>query len=63
MLVLTRRINDEIIIDGRIRVRISAIKGDRVRFGIDAPPDVPVDREEVHRRRAEFADPRPDVVV
>lgn len=63
MLVLSRRVGDEIIIDGRIRVRITAVKGDRVRLGIEAPPDVAVDREEVHRRRMEFADVETDVVI
>lgn len=63
MLVLTRRIGDEIIIDGRIRVRITDMRGDRVRVGIEAPPDVRVDREEVYRRRMEFADVEADVVI
>ena len=63
MLVLTRTIGDEIIIDGRIRVRITAVKGDRVKFGIEAPPEVSVDRHEVHQRRREFADAQPDLVV
>ena len=63
MLVLSRRIGDEIIIDGRIRVRITAVKGDRVRVGIEAPPDVSVDREEIHRRRMEFAEVEADAVI
>jgi len=63
MLVLTRRLGDEIIIDGRIRVRITAVKGDRVRIGIEAPPEVSVDREEVHRRRQGFAEVEADVVI
>jgi carbon storage regulator len=63
MLVLSRKIGDEIIIDGRIRVRITAVKGDRVRIGIEAPPDVAVDRMEVHRRRMEFAEIDADVVI
>jgi len=62
MLILSRSVGDEIIIDGRIRVCITAVKGDRVRVGVDAPPEVSVDREEVHRRRAEFADAEPDLV-
>jgi carbon storage regulator len=62
MLVLTRRIGEEIIIDGHIRVTITAIKGDKVRIGISAPADVRVDREEVHARRQEFA-AAPDVVA
>ncbi len=59
MLVLTRKIGEEIVIDGSIRVTITAIKGDRVRIGIAAPPEVRVDREEVHRRCQEFSEPAP----
>jgi carbon storage regulator len=57
MLVLTRNIGQEIIIDGGIRVTITAVKGDRVRIGITAPPDVRVDRAEINARRQEFAEP------
>jgi len=56
MLVLSRRVGEEIVIDGRIRITISSIKGDRVRVGITAPPDVPVHRLEVYQRALEFAD-------
>jgi len=57
MLVLTRNIGQEIIIDGGIRVTITGFKGDRVRIGITAPPDVRVDRAEINARRQEFAEP------
>jgi carbon storage regulator len=57
MLVLTRNIGQEIIIDGGVRVTITAVKGDRVRIGITAPPDVQVDRAEINARRQEFAEP------
>ncbi len=60
MLVLTRRIGEEIIIDNRIRVTIVSIDGGKVRLGIAAPPEVRVDRQEVHERRREFA-AEPDV--
>jgi len=54
MLVLTRRIGEEIVIAGAIRVVILSTRKDRVRVGIKAPRSVTVDREEVHARRAEF---------
>ncbi len=57
MLVLTRKIGEAIVIDGGIRVIVTAIKGDKVRIGIEAPPDVRVNREEIHRRIAEFDKP------
>ena len=55
MLVLTRRIGEEIIIGGSIRVTVTSVKGDKVRIGVSAPPDIRVDRAEVHRRLQEFA--------
>jgi carbon storage regulator len=52
MLVLSRRIGEEIVIDEQIRVVVLAVKGDRVRLGICAPATVRVDRHEVHERRS-----------
>lgn len=48
MLVLSRKINECIIIDGRIRVRIVRVDGEVVKVGIEAPTDVPVHRQEVY---------------
>jgi carbon storage regulator len=52
MLVLSRRVGEEIVIDGSIRVVIVAVQGNKVRIGVQAPADVPVDRLEIHARRA-----------
>jgi carbon storage regulator len=51
MLVLTRRPGEQIVIGGNIRITVVSVKGDRVRIGIEAPPTVLVDREEIHTRR------------
>jgi carbon storage regulator len=56
MLVLTRKVGQEIIIGDKIRITVSQVKGDRVRIGIDAPSDISVDRQEIHERRREFAE-------
>ena len=61
MLVLSRKIGEDIIIGGSIHITITAIKGDRVRIGVEAPPEVRVDRQEVRDRKDEFAEP--DVVL
>ena len=54
MLVLTRRIGEEIVIAGDIHVTVLGVDGLKVRLGITAAPSVTVDREEVHaRKRAE----------
>jgi carbon storage regulator len=52
MLVLTRKSNESIVIDGKIKVMIVAIQGHCVKLGIDAPLSVPVNRSEVQRRIA-----------
>src|SRR5690242_6633152 len=62
MLVLTRRVGETIVIDGTIRVTVVAVGGANVRLGVKAPPLVPVDRAEVHGRRAVcFHGPQPSV--
>jgi carbon storage regulator len=63
MLVLTRKVGEEIIIGDDIRVKVVAVQGDRIRLGIDAPRSVPVDRLEVHQRRAEFHDAEPILLL
>ncbi len=47
MLVLSRRVNERILIDGDIRVSVLAIRGNQVRIGIEAPGSVKVIREEL----------------
>lgn len=51
MLVLTRRIGEEIVIDGNIRITVVDISGDRARLGVTAPPSIRVDRLEIYERR------------
>jgi carbon storage regulator len=47
MLVLTRRVGEEIVIAGNIRVTVVAIEGQKTRLGITAPPSVRVARMEL----------------
>jgi carbon storage regulator len=48
MLVLSRKLGESLVIDGRIRVTITSIGEARVKIGIEAHPDIPVHRSEVH---------------
>jgi carbon storage regulator len=50
MLVLSRKRGEKVYIGNDIVVSVAEIKGDRVQLGFDCPPQVPVHREEVHRR-------------
>ena len=47
MLILARKVNERIIIGGSIEIFVVDIKGDQVKLGIKAPPEVKVYRQEV----------------
>ena len=48
MLILSRKLNESIVIDGRIIVKVLRIDKDTVKLGIQAPSELPVHREEIH---------------
>ena len=48
MLILSRKLNESIVIDGRITVKVLRIDKDTVKLGIQAPAELPVHREEIH---------------
>lgn len=47
MLVLSRKLNESIVIDGKIFVKILRIEKDTVKLGIQAPLELSVHRQEV----------------
>lgn len=50
MLILTRRLLEELCIGDDIRIVVLGIQGNQVRLGIEAPGNVPVHRSEVYLR-------------
>ena len=50
MLVLSRRIGEEIVIDDTTRVVVLGVDGGRIRLGLSAPPHISIQRSEVRDR-------------
>lgn len=53
MLILTRKANQAVVIDGTTIVRVLSIDGDRVKLGIEAPVEISVVRDELLRAVAD----------
>jgi carbon storage regulator len=50
MLVLTRKVGEEILIGDQINIKVIEISGNKVRLGIDAPVSMRIYREEILAR-------------
>jgi carbon storage regulator len=50
MLILTRKINEEIIINSEIRIKILSISENQIKLGITAPEDMEILRGEIYER-------------
>lgn len=59
MLVLTRKAGEQIVIGDGVRLTVVGIGPGRVKIGVEAPPDVRIDRAEVHERVMAAAGPKP----
>ena len=47
MLVLSRKVNESIVLDGNIRLVVLGIRGNQIRLGVEAPERVGIVREEL----------------
>jgi carbon storage regulator len=52
MLILTRKVDQAIVIQGNILVTVLRVERDRVKLGISAPQEITVLREELLQREA-----------
>jgi carbon storage regulator len=75
MLVLSRKVGEEIVIGDSIRLKVLSIRGNQIRLGFTAPKDVIIHREELCHAANKAAAapapatprpevlPRPDIVI
>lgn len=60
MLILTRRPAETIYIGEQVTVTVLGVVGNQVRFGIEAPRSITIDRAEIHERKKRAAGHHPD---
>ncbi len=51
MLVINRKVGQEIVIGDNIVIRVIEVKDGKVRIGVTAPKEIRVDRQEIHELR------------
>jgi carbon storage regulator len=50
MLILTRRLNETVMIGNEVTITVLSVNGSQVRIGVSAPKNVAVHREEIYDR-------------
>ena len=56
MLILTRKMDEKLLIGDDITISVLEIRGNQVKIGVDAPKDVAIYREEIYHKVKETQD-------
>lgn len=56
MLILTRKVDEKLLIGDDITISVLEIRGNQVKIGVDAPKDVAIYREEIYHKVKETQD-------
>ena len=57
MLVLNRKKGQRIVIGNQVELTVLEVHGDRVKLGFRGPAEIPIHREEIHRKIADDCNP------
>lgn len=65
MLILNRKVGDQIIIGNTIKLKVLKTKGNKIDLGVEAPKDITVVREEIYEKEQneDFKITKPEVIA